>query len=641
MGKTLGERLVESGLVTADAIEQALQQQKITGHRLGDCLVEIGLLPETTLLRFLAEQLKTRFVTSDKLAKAKIPPEVLEKVPVRMAEAQVLLPLALDQERKILSLVMAEPQNTAVIEEISLVTGMKEVYAFVGLRSAIWAAIKKHYYGDPTAFAQLAQGGAQAPRTDPAAAGAYDSGRTESKNLPGGTMPDTVVRPSGISTNRGSPLPLSAARGAGGENDFLAALTVLVGLLETGRKDLRGHSEQLGRQCATIARCLGLQPPEIAQVSIACCLHDLGKSYRHFTLAGTAHNPELRAEATRFLKAPIKLFETVHLAEPVNTMLGQLYEAYDGSGMPHGAKGEEISAGARILAAVDSYLELTKNSQNPFGRLFTKDEALGYLTQKAGTLFDPLVVDALRQLHCGALLRQWVEADGRQVLIADPEDAVRTDLKEALARHQVVVHTVSKLDGTGEALVRGEADLLVAGLRFGLTDLVTLVEFLRAQPECAGAPVVVVGEPPDQAGKERLLGAGVSAIIPMPLQPDEAASDIVKLYRDHIRHGDPGRPVRGNFDELAASELFKVLAQGRKSGRLTIRNGVRDGYLHFEKGRAVYASCAGDLGEPALAAMLSSPCADFVYDPESLLTEVPHLDKDLEEIAKELYSPAG
>src|SRR5512146_428932 len=116
MAKKLGERLIEAGLVTKEAVEQALQQQKITGHKLGDCLVELGLVPEAVLLRFLAMELNTRFVAADKLSKVKIPPEVLDKVPVRMAEAQLFVPIAVDPERKILSIVAAEPQNQALLD---------------------------------------------------------------------------------------------------------------------------------------------------------------------------------------------------------------------------------------------------------------------------------------------------------------------------------------------------------------------------------------------------------------------------------------------------------------------------------------------------------------------------------------------
>ena len=113
MAKRLGERLIEAGLVSADAVEQALNHQQISAHRLGDCLVELGLMQETALLRFLAAELKTRFVSAEKLARVKIPPEALEKVPVRLAEAEDFLPIAIDSERRLLSIVMAEPQNQA------------------------------------------------------------------------------------------------------------------------------------------------------------------------------------------------------------------------------------------------------------------------------------------------------------------------------------------------------------------------------------------------------------------------------------------------------------------------------------------------------------------------------------------------
>src|SRR5215475_13857735 len=98
MAKKLGERLVESGIATPDAIEQALQHQRITGHKLGDCLVETGLVSEQSLLRFLATEFNTRFVSTEKLSRAKIHSDVLDRVPVRMAETQLFLPLAVDPE---------------------------------------------------------------------------------------------------------------------------------------------------------------------------------------------------------------------------------------------------------------------------------------------------------------------------------------------------------------------------------------------------------------------------------------------------------------------------------------------------------------------------------------------------------------
>src|SRR5262249_16571553 len=161
-----------------------------------------------------------------------------------------------------------------------------------------------------------------------------------------------------------------------------------------------------------------LQPRDLAHVSISSYLHDLGKRpERHFTLTALAKTPELRAEAKRYLRAPIKLFETVHLSGGVNTILAQLYEAYDGSGLPQGVKGDDIHGGARIIAAVDDFLDLTRNPGNAFGRQLSKSEAIAILTENAGKLYDPMVIDALTHLTSGDLLKQRLETDGRYVLV--------------------------------------------------------------------------------------------------------------------------------------------------------------------------------------------------------------------------------
>jgi response regulator RpfG family c-di-GMP phosphodiesterase len=657
MAKRLGEQLVDAGLVSVEAIESALQQQKITGHRLGDCLLELGLIQEVALLRFLAAEFKTRFVSAEKLSKAKIPPDVLDKVPVRMCEAQAFLPLALDPERKILSIVMAEPQNLALVKEISLITEMDEVFPYVGVRSAILAGIKKHYYGDHTAFAALEQGGVQALRSDvQTMQGAYENesriGPAPSGSNPGqSVMLDGSGRRRETSTGKGTssranPTQLREAlglvRGTVGETDFVETLNILIGLMEMNRKEFRGHSAQVARQSTLIARRIGLAPRDVAHISIASYLHDLGKRPdRHFTLAAISKNPELKADAKRYILAPIKLFETVHLHGGVNAVLAQLYEAYDGSGIPQGAKGEDISAGARIIAAVDAFLDLTRNPFNSHGRVLTKDEALDDLRAEAGKLYDPVVVDTIAHLQSGDLLRQRVETDGRMVIVADPDEAVRTDLNDALNKIGLVVHTVLKLDGVIDAVLAGEADTLVVGLAYGVQDLVNLAGFVRGRPESASLPILVVGEPTDPTTRERLTNVGISAFIPTPLSPDDAAGVVKGLYADRMENGGPGHTVRGSFDELAAAELAKLLGKGRKTGRLVIRNGPQEGFLHLEKGRAVFASFSGKQAEPAIEGMLTLSQAEFSWEPEALLTEAPHIDRDLEVIVRESQHPSS
>src|SRR4051794_41191759 len=105
--RRLGEQLIDAGLITEEALLRALELQKRTGARLGECLVELSLLPEQTLLRFLAQAYQTRFVSAEKLSRTPVSSEVLDRVPVRMAEQQALIPILFDEEAGALSVVMA------------------------------------------------------------------------------------------------------------------------------------------------------------------------------------------------------------------------------------------------------------------------------------------------------------------------------------------------------------------------------------------------------------------------------------------------------------------------------------------------------------------------------------------------------
>jgi type IV pilus assembly protein PilB len=154
MTRKLGEQLVSEGVLTHEQLARALQRQKETGQKLGECLVRLGL-DETPVLRVLAQELKTRFVSTVKLAQARIEPGVIERVPVRLAEGFDFVPLRLDDASNVLYVAIAEPQRQRAIEEICRTVGVARVLPFVALRRSIRAAIRKHYYSDAQAFEHM------------------------------------------------------------------------------------------------------------------------------------------------------------------------------------------------------------------------------------------------------------------------------------------------------------------------------------------------------------------------------------------------------------------------------------------------------------------------------------------------------
>ncbi|MBN1586412.1 MAG: response regulator [Candidatus Omnitrophica bacterium] len=78
-------------------------------------------------------------------------------------------------------------------------------------------------------------------------------------------------------------------------------------------------------------------------------------------------------------------------------------EKFDGTGYPDGLKGEDIPLGSRVAAVVDAYDAMT--SVRPYRKkAMTPQEAIEELDRCAGTQFDPVVVEAMKELYNEGML---------------------------------------------------------------------------------------------------------------------------------------------------------------------------------------------------------------------------------------------
>jgi HD-GYP domain-containing protein (c-di-GMP phosphodiesterase class II) len=67
------------------------------------------------------------------------------------------------------------------------------------------------------------------------------------------------------------------------------------------------------------------------------------------------------------------------------------HERWDGSGYPHGLKGEEIPLFARFFSVVDVWDALS--SDRPYRKRIPPKEVVEYLKKESGRLFDPYIVE--------------------------------------------------------------------------------------------------------------------------------------------------------------------------------------------------------------------------------------------------------
>ena len=150
----LGEQLVAAEVIDPECLSKGLVVQKLKGGLLLDVLLENRLVDERKLLRFLAETSGARYITADKLAKANPAIATLDKIPARHAEKLSVLPLSFHEPTNTLTLALSEIDE-GLVEQVRLAAGAAAVVPIIATRMAIRAAIKRYYYGDIYAFAQM------------------------------------------------------------------------------------------------------------------------------------------------------------------------------------------------------------------------------------------------------------------------------------------------------------------------------------------------------------------------------------------------------------------------------------------------------------------------------------------------------
>jgi putative two-component system response regulator len=73
------------------------------------------------------------------------------------------------------------------------------------------------------------------------------------------------------------------------------------------------------------------------------------------------------------------------------------HEHWDGSGYPEGLAGEKIPLSGRIMALADVYDALS--TARPYKRAVGHDEAVAFISNQRGIIFDPDLVDTFLEIH--------------------------------------------------------------------------------------------------------------------------------------------------------------------------------------------------------------------------------------------------
>ncbi|MEW5774692.1 MAG: HD domain-containing phosphohydrolase [Thermodesulfobacteriota bacterium] len=159
-----------------------------------------------------------------------------------------------------------------------------------------------------------------------------------------------------------------------------------------------GHQQRVAALAAALAGKLGLNGDKVDGLRVACLLHDLGKiSIPAEILAKPGRLTDLEFTIMKTHPgAGYDILKGVSFPWPVAETVLQHHERLDGSGYPNGLSGADILPEARILGVADVVEAMS--SHRPYRAALGVRKALGEIAARRGTVYDPDVADACREL---------------------------------------------------------------------------------------------------------------------------------------------------------------------------------------------------------------------------------------------------
>ncbi len=178
------------------------------------------------------------------------------------------------------------------------------------------------------------------------------------------------------------------------ERETLSRLARAIEYRDSGTS---AYLERMAHFAGLLAEELGMFEEEVRMVEMAAPLHDIGKIAIPDAILMKA-GPLGEDELQMMRRHPRIGHELLSGSQNRFIQMGAVialhhHERYDGSGYPGGLAGEEIPIEARIVAVADVLDALL--SPRPYKPAWALEDALDYLAEQSGILFDPRCIDAL------------------------------------------------------------------------------------------------------------------------------------------------------------------------------------------------------------------------------------------------------
>jgi PAS domain S-box-containing protein len=163
--------------------------------------------------------------------------------------------------------------------------------------------------------------------------------------------------------------------------------------LDLRDKETEGHTQRVTEMTLRLAKAMGMSEFELVHIRRGSLLHDIGKMGIPDSILlkpGPLDDKEWKVMHFHPEYA-YKMLSPISFLRPALDIPYYHHEKWDGTGYPHGLKGEHIPLSARIFTVVDVWDAL--NSNRSYRAAWPKEKVTEYIREQAGKHFDPKVVE--------------------------------------------------------------------------------------------------------------------------------------------------------------------------------------------------------------------------------------------------------
>ncbi len=155
-----------------------------------------------------------------------------------------------------------------------------------------------------------------------------------------------------------------------------------------------GHQHRVAELAVAFGRKIGLSEDRLEGLRIGAWIHDVGKiGVPTEILSKPGHLDETEiALIRRHAEIGYEIVKSIDFGWPVDKILYQHHERWDGSGYPQGLMGEDIALEARIVAVADVIESM--GTDRPYRPKIPWQRVIDEITGGRGTRYDAQVVDA-------------------------------------------------------------------------------------------------------------------------------------------------------------------------------------------------------------------------------------------------------